>query len=152
MWRSSRAGSDGVTPQYYCSVVDSACESDAGEWLLEDLGRLLSTKLPPGGHRGNRMLSRPHSECRRSCVDPSQVSHVSPICDPGNKSGVGEGGLVVEVVVWTESEERERWWREIVGIAPFEDRRVARDVGDLPCAKDSTASAGTNGSPLRFAA
>ena len=59
---------------------------------------------------------------------------------------------MVDVASWTESEEHERWWREIVGIAPFEDRRVARDVGDLPCAKDSTASADTNGSPLRFAA
>ncbi|MDJ0105353.1 hypothetical protein QM646_02980 [Rhodococcus erythropolis] len=59
----------------------------------------------------------------------------------GNKSGVGEGGLVVDVVVWTESEERERWWREIVGIAPSGDRCVARDVGELPRAKVCAASA-----------
>ena len=59
---------------------------------------------------------------------------------------------MVDVVVWTESEERERWWREIVGIAPSGDRRVAREVGDLLCAEDSTVSEGTNRSPLRFAA
>lgn len=58
---------------------------------------------------------------------------------------------MVDVASWTESEEHERWWREIVRIAPSEDHRVARDVGDLPCAKNM-ASAGTNGSRLRFAA
>ena len=46
----------------------------------------------------------------------------------------------MDVVVWTESEERERWWREIVGIAPSGDRRVGRDVGELPRAKVSAAS------------
>jgi len=44
---------------------------------------------------------------------------------------------VVDVVVWTESEERERWWREIVGIAPPGERCVARDLGELPRAKVS---------------
>lgn len=39
---------------------------------------------------------------------------------------------MVDVVVWTESEERERWWREIVGITPSGDRCAARDVGELP--------------------
>lgn len=36
----------------------------------------------------------------------------------------------MDVVVWTESEERERWWREIVGIAPAGDRCGAMDVGE----------------------
>jgi hypothetical protein len=57
---------------------------------------------------------------------------------------------VVDVASWTESKEHERWWREIVGIAPFEDRRVARDVGDLPCAKDSMACAGSEWKPAAF--
>ncbi|MBT1258535.1 hypothetical protein KHP11_29195 [Rhodococcus erythropolis] len=59
----------------------------------------------------------------------------------GSKSEVGEGGLVVDVVVWTESEERERWWRQFEGIAPSGDRCVARDVGELSRAKDYAASA-----------
>jgi hypothetical protein len=48
---------------------------------------------------------------------------------------------VVDVVVWTESEERERWWREIVGITPSGDRCAARDVGELPRAQVSAGSA-----------
>lgn len=40
--------------------------------------------------------------------------------------------IVMDVVVWTESEERERWWREIVGIATPGDRCVATDIGEVP--------------------
>jgi len=54
---------------------------------------------------------------------------------------------VVDVVVWTESEERERWWREMVGIAPSGDRCVARDVGEQSRAKISTASARRESTP-----
>lgn len=38
----------------------------------------------------------------------------------------------MDVVVWTESEERERWWREVVGITVAGDRCMATDVGELP--------------------
>lgn len=55
--------------------------------------------------------------------------------------GLDHACLSFHVVVWTDSEERERWWCEIVGIAPFGDRCVARDVGELPRAKLSAASA-----------
>lgn len=48
---------------------------------------------------------------------------------------------MVDVVMWRESEERERWWRQIMGIAPSGDRFVARDIGELPRAKVSAASA-----------
>lgn len=83
-------------------------------------------------------------------MDPLQVSHVSSMCELGNKSEVGEGGLVVDVAVWTESEERQTWWREIVGIAPSEDRSVARDVEEQPRAKDSTAATRRESKPTAF--
>lgn len=73
-------------------------------------------------------------------MDSPQVSHVSSLHELGNKPGFGEGGLVVDVVVWTECEEREKWWREIVGIAPSGYHCVASDVGELPRAKLSAAS------------
>lgn len=40
--------------------------------------------------------------------------------------------IVMDVVVWTESEERERWWRAVVGIATAGDRCVATDVVEVP--------------------
>lgn len=36
----------------------------------------------------------------------------------------------MDVVVWTESEEREKWWREIVGIDTAGDRCVATGVDE----------------------
>lgn len=49
----------------------------------------------------------------------------------------------MDVVVWTESEERERWGREIVGIATSGDGCVATDVEELPRLKLSAASNGS---------
>lgn len=107
----------------------------------DDRGRLLPTKLPPGGDRGTRCSRTRNQNSVGTSLTHHGCSHVSLKCELDNKSGVGEGGLVVDVAVWAESEEREKWWREIVGIAPSEDRRVARDVGELLCDKNSTASA-----------
>ncbi|MFF1555773.1 hypothetical protein ACFVX3_32655 [Rhodococcus erythropolis] len=38
---------------------------------------------------------------------------------------------MVDVVVWTESEEREKWWREIVGIDASGGRCGATGVGEM---------------------
>lgn len=54
---------------------------------------------------------------------------------------------MVDVVVWTESEDRERWWREILGIGSTGSRCLARNVGELPRAKISTASAMSESTP-----
>lgn len=54
---------------------------------------------------------------------------------------------MVDVVEWTESEEREMWWREIVGIAPSGDHCMAREAGELPRAKVSAASARSESTP-----
>ncbi|MBS3694119.1 hypothetical protein [Rhodococcus qingshengii] len=37
----------------------------------------------------------------------------------------------MDVIVWAESEERERWWRQVVGLAPTCEHGVAADVGEL---------------------
>ncbi|MDV8009209.1 hypothetical protein [Rhodococcus sp. IEGM 1318] len=38
----------------------------------------------------------------------------------------------MDVVVWQESEERERWWREIVGITTTGDRCATTVAGEQP--------------------
>lgn len=38
----------------------------------------------------------------------------------------------MDVVVWTESEERERWWREVVGITSPGGRRATTAAGVQP--------------------
>jgi hypothetical protein len=48
--------------------------------------------------------------------------------------------MAMDVVVWTESEERERWWREIVGISTTRSHCVPPDVGELPRPNLSTIS------------
>lgn len=52
------------------------------------------------------------------------------VCRVTNCGSVKE--IMMDVVVWTESEERERWWRAIVGYATVGDRCVATDVGEVP--------------------
>lgn len=68
-----------------------------------------------------------------------QARHVSRVCDLGNKRGVMEE-IAMDVVVWTESEERERWWREIVGTSTIRNHCVPPDGGELPRPNLSTTS------------
>jgi hypothetical protein len=54
------------------------------------------------------------------------VSYVSKICDLGNKPRVDEE-TVMDVIVWAESEERERWWRQVMGLALAIERFEAEE-------------------------
>ena len=58
-----------------------------------------------------------------------RVSAVSKSYDLGNKTVVDEEA-VMDVIVWAESEERERWWRQVVGLAPTSEHGVAADAGE----------------------
>ncbi|WP_336874002.1 hypothetical protein [Rhodococcus qingshengii] len=37
----------------------------------------------------------------------------------------------MDVIVWAESEERERWWRQVMGLAPAGERGVRREAEKL---------------------
>ncbi|MBT2275366.1 hypothetical protein [Rhodococcus qingshengii] len=37
----------------------------------------------------------------------------------------------MDVIVWAESEERERWWRQVMGVAPADERGVGVAAGEL---------------------
>ncbi|MBT2273609.1 hypothetical protein [Rhodococcus qingshengii] len=37
----------------------------------------------------------------------------------------------MDVIVWAESEERERWWREVMGVAPAGERGVPTEADEL---------------------
>ncbi|MFF2059950.1 hypothetical protein [Rhodococcus qingshengii] len=37
----------------------------------------------------------------------------------------------MDVIVWAESEERERWWRQVVGVAPAGERGTGIEAGEL---------------------
>ena len=55
---------------------------------------------------------------------------VSGESDLGNKPGGGEE-TVMDVIVWAESEERERWWRQVMGVVPAGERGVGIEAGEL---------------------
>lgn len=55
---------------------------------------------------------------------------VSGESDLSNKPGVDEAA-VMDVIMWTESEERERWWRQVMGVAPAGERGVDIEAGEL---------------------
>ncbi|KAB2582645.1 hypothetical protein BS297_24680 [Rhodococcus erythropolis] len=55
----------------------------------------------------------------------------------------------MDVVVWAESEERERWWREIVGITTAGDRCVTTDGGEAPRLELTSTGSGSALSALR---
>lgn len=64
---------------------------------------------------------------------------VSGDSDLGNKPGVDEE-RVMDVIVWTESEDRERWWRQVMGVAPAGERGVGSEAGELTTSGFSVAS------------
>lgn len=64
---------------------------------------------------------------------------VSGESDLGNKPGVDEEA-VMDVIVWAESEERERWWRQVMGVAPAGERGVGIEAGELTTSGFSGAS------------
>ena len=37
----------------------------------------------------------------------------------------------MDVIVWAESEERERWWRQVMGVAPAGERGAGIEAGEL---------------------
>jgi len=37
----------------------------------------------------------------------------------------------MDVIVWAESEERERWWRQVMGVVPAGERGVGIEGGEL---------------------
>ena len=55
---------------------------------------------------------------------------VSGESDLGNKPGVDEE-TVMDVIVWAESEERERWWRQVMGVVPAGERGAGIEAGEL---------------------
>lgn len=67
----------------------------------------------------------PASPCR---ID--SLPDVSGESDLGNKPRVDEE-TVMDVIVWAESEERERWWRQGMGVAPAGERGVGIEAGEL---------------------
>lgn len=58
------------------------------------------------------------------------MSDVSESYDLGDKTRVDEE-VVMDVIVWAESEERERWWRHVMGVAHTGEHGVAADAGEL---------------------
>lgn len=63
---------------------------------------------------------------------------VSGESDLGNKPGVDEEA-VMDVIVWAESEERERWWRQVMGVVPACERGVGIEAGELATSGFSAA-------------
>lgn len=50
--------------------------------------------------------------------------------DLGNKPRAEEETMM-DVIVWAESEERERWWRQVMGVASAGERGAGIDAGAL---------------------
>ncbi|WP_336883093.1 hypothetical protein [Rhodococcus globerulus] len=46
----------------------------------------------------------------------------------------------MDVIVWAESEERERWWREVMGVEPVGEPGVGGETGELTTSGFSVAS------------
>ncbi|MBT2269684.1 MULTISPECIES: hypothetical protein [Rhodococcus erythropolis group] len=46
----------------------------------------------------------------------------------------------MDVIVWAESEERERWWRQVMGVAPVDGRGPVIEDGELTASDFSAAS------------
>ncbi|ANQ75698.1 MULTISPECIES: hypothetical protein [Rhodococcus] len=46
----------------------------------------------------------------------------------------------MDVIVWAESEERERWWREVMGVAPASERDAIAEAEEPTGSGFSTTS------------
>ena len=105
--RSDRMDVGGGPSGLNCGSVRGLPVFDCSRWVSSDL-------FPEGLEE--KYLSAAHREL---CFSPAQfrVSDVSESCDLGNKARVDEEA-VMDVIVWAESEERRRWWRQVMGVAP----------------------------------
>lgn len=83
-------------------------------------------------------MSAAHSELGFS-QRKFRVSDVSNVCDLGNNPRVDEETLM-DVIVWAESEERERWWRQVVGLASASERDPGTEATEPITSGPSTTS------------